>query len=152
MSYAVEVERRAARLVDAGGSSREVVFFLHTVRKHDYRHESLADRLNDLDARFVPCEIDGRIELLQIDWIVYVEPRGRLPEFDRLVEEGAIRTLVEVDLVTGESLRGALLYEAPIDNDRVSDLLNTRADRFLALQGEGWSRLVRCGAITRLRF
>lgn len=141
-----------ARLVDAGGSSHEVVFFLHTVRKHDYRHESLADRLNDRAAGFVPCEIEGRVELVQIDWIAYVELEGRMPEFDRLVEEGAFRTEVEIDLVTDETLRGSLVYEAPIDNSRISDLLNSRAERFLALQGDGHSRLVRCGAIARLRF
>ena len=60
MDLTIQVERVAATVVDRKGRSSEVVFFLHTVSPHLFATETVADRLNDPETRFLPCEIDGR--------------------------------------------------------------------------------------------
>lgn len=152
MDLTIQVERLAATVVDEKGRSSELAFFLHTVSPHLFATETVADRLNDPAVRFLPCETDGRTELIRLSSLSYVEVHGLTPELERLHEIGAVRTEVEVELNCGDSLAGELIYEAPSNTDRVSDLLNSRATRFLLLASGERTLFVRRDAISRVRF
>ena len=141
----------AASIVDRKGRSSELVFFLHTVSPHLFATETVADRLNDREIRFLPCEAEGRTELIRLSSVSYVEIHGLAPEIERLEEIGAVRRKVELDLDCGDSLAGELIYEAPPNTDRVSDLLNSRATRFLLLAIGARTLFVRRDAVARVR-
>ena len=150
MDLAVQVERVAAAVVDRKGRSSELVFFLHTVSPHLFATETVFERLNDPHSRFLPCEIGGRTELIRLSSLSYVEVHGLAPEVERLDEIGAVRTRVELELDCGDSLAGELVYEAPPTTDRVSDLLNSRATRFLLLICGERTLFVRRDAVARV--
>lgn len=153
MDYSVEVSRRPARIVDRSGSAVDAVFFLHGSAVHPEGHETLAERLNDSGVRFLPCEIeDGIVELVRLDWIAYVEIAGLPHELPDLDEMGAYRAPVGLDLVSGESFDGELVYLAPPSAARVSDLLNRDDPRFLTLLRRGRTLYVNRDAIFRVRF
>ncbi len=151
MDLTIQVERVAASIVDRKGRSSELVFFLHTVSPHLFATETVADRLNDPETHFLPCEIDNRTELIRLTSLSYVEIHGLAPEIERLQEIGAAHSKVELELDCGDSLAGELVYEAPPTTDRVSDLLNSRATRFLLLISGERTLFVRLGAIARVR-
>ena len=151
MDLTIQVERVAASVVDKKGRASEIVFFLHTVSPHLFATETVADRLNDPDTPFLPCEIDGRTELIRLSSLSYVEVHGLAPEMERLQEIGAVHSAVELELDCGDSLAGELLYEAPPNTDRVSDLLNSRATRFLLLASADRTLFVRRDAVSRVR-
>ena len=151
MDLSIQVERVAASIVDRKGRASEVVLFLHTASPHQFATETVADRLNDPDRRFLPGEVEGRTELVRLSSLSYVEIHGLAPEIQRLEEIGAARTKVELELDCGDLLAGELLYEAPLTAARVSDLLNSRAARFLLLATGGRTLFVRRDAVARVR-
>ena len=150
MDLTIQVERVAASIVDIKGRSSELVFFLHTVSPHLFATETVFDRLNDPDTRFLPCEFDDRTELVRLSSLSYVEIHGLAPEIERLQEIGAVHSKVELELDCGDSLAGELIYEAPPDSFRVSDLLNSRATRFLLLASGERTLFVRRDAVARV--
>ena len=150
MDLTIQVERVAASIVDKKGRRSEIVFFLHTVSPHLFATETVADRLNDPETRFLPCEIDGRTELIRLSSLSYVEVHGLAPEMERMQEIGAVHSDVELELDCGDSLVGELLYEAPPNTDRVSDLLNSRATRFVLLVNGDRTLFVRSDAVARV--
>ena len=152
MDLTIQVERVAASVVDRKGRASEIVFFLHTVSPHLFATETVADRLNDPQTRFLPGEVAGRTELVRLSSLSYVEIHGLPPEIERLEEIGAVHTKVELELDCGDRLAGELVYEAPPTTERVSDLLNSRATRFLLLASDGRTLFVQCDAIARVRF
>ena len=151
MDLTLQVERVAASIVDRKGRSSDLVFFLHTASPHHFATETVADRLNDPAARFLPCEIADQTELIRLSSLSYVEIHGLPPEMERLQEIGAVRRPVEIQLDCGETLAGELVYEAPQTTDRVSDLLNSNAARFLLLAIGDRTLFVRRDAIARVR-
>lgn len=151
MDLTLQVERVAASIVDWKGRSSELVFFLHAVSRRRFDTETVADRLNDPETRFLPCEVEGRTELIRLSSLSYVEIHGMAPEMERLQETGGVRAKVELDLECGDSLAGELLYEAPPNTDRVSDLLNSFSNRFLLLASGERTLFVRRDAIARVR-
>lgn len=151
MDYTIQVDRVEASIVDRSGKASAATFFVHTVSPHQFATETVADRLNEPDVGFIPCEVAGRTELVRLNSISYVEIHGPAPEIKRLEEIGAARTAVQVEMDCGESLDGELVYESPPTTDRVSDLLNSRGDRFLLLACQDRTLFVRRDAITRVR-
>ncbi len=151
MDLTLQVERVAASIVDRRGRSSEVAFFLHTVSPHLYATETVADRLNDPEIRFLPCEIGSRTELVRLSSLSYVEIHGLVPEMERLEEIGAVHAGVELELDCGDTLAGELIYEAPPTTDRVSDLLNSRSTPFLLLASGTRTLFVRRDAVARVR-
>jgi hypothetical protein len=150
-SYAVPVMKVAARWVDLAGRAVEVHVFLHAGSEYGLRAETLAARLDHPEARFLPCEIEGQRQLLNLDAVTYLELGGTLPEVEEMRAVGASSCAVELDLASGETLRGELLYEAPAGAHRLSDLLNAPSGGFLLLTGDGLTRFVNRRAILRAR-
>lgn len=147
----LKVERVAASVVDRKGRRSELVFFLHTVSPHLFASETLADRLNDAETEYLPCETDGHTELLRLGSLSYAEIQGQAPEIDRLEEIGATHARVELELDCGDTLAGELIYEAPPTAARVLDLFNSRATRFVLLVNGDRTLFVHRDAITRIR-
>lgn len=150
MSYAIEVQRTEAVLVDVRGGRLTAQVYVHTVSAHESRPETLADRVNDPETYFLPCQIEDTTELVNLDTLSYLEVPEGLPEIARLEEIGAQRAAVELLMLSGETLAGELLYEAPIQNPRVSELFN-RHQRFLILVTPSSHYLVRTAAVGRVR-
>ena len=133
MAYTLEVINIPTRLMDVRGEAINGLMFLHTVSDHGHQPETVRDRLNDPDSRFLPIQIDGKIELVQLAKVAYFEVRGNLPEIDALKAVGATVSGVTLLLTTGEELSGRLQYEARPGSNRVLDLLNSKDSRFLVL-------------------
>lgn len=150
MDLTLQVERLAASIVDRKGRTNELIFFLHTGSPHHFATETVFERLNDPETRFLPCEFEHHTELVRLSSLSYVEMHGRAPELERLEEIGAVRKRVELELDCGDTLAGELIYEAPLNADRVSDLLNSRAPRFLLLVSGERTLFIRRDAIARV--
>lgn len=151
MSLALAVLDAPLRLVEVDGRASEGRIFLHALAARPGRPETIAARLNDPGLRFLPLRVAGRFELVHLEAIAYVECVDEPPEIAALLEVGAIRAAVEIELGTGERLSGDLIYERPAGSARVSDLLNATGERFLLLASPHLTRFVRRDAIRRLR-
>ncbi len=151
MGLEIEVDKLAAHLVELDGSSFDVHFFLHQVGPHALRHESVGDRLNDPESRFLPCEIDGFTWLVRVAGIAYVRFDEPPPELALLEEVGALRARVDLLLRSGEHLRGELVYEARSPSGRVSDFLNADPQRFLLVHTRQGVFYVHRDAVSRIR-
>jgi hypothetical protein len=150
VSYAVEVQPLPVRLHTTDGRAFGAEVFLHTVGELG-RPETLGDRLNDPHLRFLPCRIDGRVELVHLERLAWVEALAPLPEVAWLSEVGAVQQPVEVDLADGPTLQGTLVYSRPPGSQRVSDLLNAGEARFLLLLDGSRSLYVRRDQLLRVR-
>lgn len=145
---AVAVKRQSARIVGCDGSASQVVLFLHSTSSRGPRPETVGERLNALEGEFLPCELDGGVVLLNLQWVAYVEcPEGGCDES----AEGERKVRVELDLVSGETLSGELHFAARPGRARVSDLLNSSSERFVHLTAGAVHRYVRRESIVRVR-
>jgi hypothetical protein len=148
--FVLEAQRMPATLLDAAGGERDGVFFLRSGGT-PARVESLFDLLNDPAKPFLPFATDDGIEFVAVDNVVAVG--FRLPEAEAsfLDEIGAGRTALEIEVLTGRTLAGVLVHEAPATARRPSDVLNFLPTRFLMLLTDGRAYAVRRGAILRVR-
>lgn len=149
--YTIDVDRLAISLVLRRGERLEGQFFLRSVGERHRGPETLGDRLNDPLTHFLPCEIEGRVELIRLSGLAYLEHEGRLPEVDAEAALGAQRAPVELILDSGEALRGELLYILPPERHRVLDHLNSPELRFLLLRQENRTLYVHREAVLRAR-
>lgn len=133
MDYSINVTRTPIHLKTLAGEEIAVAVFVHPVGHADYRPESVGDRLNDPEAQFLPCEVDGEKFLVRLESISYAVTIGEVPEVESMETVGATQSRVELWLRSGERLRGDLLYEAERGEERVSDMLNRSQSRFLVL-------------------
>lgn len=150
MTLAVPVRKLTVQLVDLRGGRSSAVVFLHAVSSHDPRPETLGDRLNGPDARFLPCQIGEEVELVQLAWLSYVEVPGALAEVEALRAVGAYEEDLELELAHGERVSATMIYEARVGRDRVSDVLNADGAEFLLLLDGERTLYVRRGAIVRV--
>jgi len=150
MSLALEVRSVPLGLVGFDGRATPGRLFLRAVGERG-RPETVGDRLNDPATSFLPLEIGARVELVHLAWVAYAVCAGREPEVAGREEVGALRKAVELDLVSGETLRGEFLYTLPRAQARVSDLLNRPGDRFLLLLTADETLFVQRTAIVRVR-
>ena len=151
MTYAIDVARIPIQLRTLSGEDIDATVFVHPVGHADYRPESVGDRLNDPDTRFLPCEIDGESQLVRLSSISYLVMTEPPPEIDSLETVGATRSPAELWLKSSDRLKGDLLYEAERGEERVSDMLNRTGSRFLILTDEEATYFVQCDAIDRVR-
>lgn len=148
MSLAIAVNKVRVRLAAMDGRRFEAELYLHTVSAREFRHETVGDRLNDPASDFLPFEVEGHVRLIALASLSLVEQLDAPPEIERLSEIGAQRQPAGLQLMSGELVRGDLIYEANREQARVSDLLNS-GPRFLLLIGEDRVLFVRRGAIER---
>ena len=147
----IAVRRITARVQAIDGAWTDAVFFPHRVGTLGTHWQSLAELLNGVDVSFLPCEIRGATELWNLESIVQVE----LVEDDRdaeHIELGPYRQAAGLLLITGEVLNGNLVYEASELNSRISDFMNTHAQRFVLLETDERTVYVRTSAIARVQF
>lgn len=139
-----------ALVLDVAGREREGVFFLRTGGVPS-RVESLTDLLDDEEKRFLPFETGGAIEFLPVDAIAAVGFRLPAEQAMLIDEVGAVRSPLEIELVSGRAISGVLVHEAPQAARRLSDVLNFVRTRFVVLLGDDRAWAVRVGAILRVR-
>lgn len=151
MSLALETREAPVRIVELDGRQTEGALFLHTLGDQESRLETISRRLNDVEATFLPVRVNGGIDLVHLAWVAYVAADGRSGDVGRLEEVGARRAPVTLELAHGETVTGELLYAAPADQSRVSDLLNSGGERFLLLLAPDSTLYVHRAAIRRAR-
>ena len=150
MDYAIDVQKLPARLVDRSGRETSAQFFLHAMGAHLHAPETIGGRLN-ADISFVPCEVDGAVELFSLARLAYAEFAEPLPEVEELRQVGVAGVAVELELVHDEIVEGELMSAAPAQSHRASDLLNSGSQRFLLLVSGDNIRYVNRSAIRRAR-
>ena len=150
MSYRIAVSRVQVTLISRTGSRRRVDIFLRMPQTQAKQQESLGDRLNHPDTRFIPVEIENTVELYSLTNIAYIEVSGALPEVEDIVNLGGSREPATVVLMDGHALEGDFIYARPHNQSRVSDLLNLGDDFMLLYDGE-LSRYINRNAIARVR-
>lgn len=138
------------RLVLLWGEALAGAVFLRQTSSPLHGPETLGDRLNEPESAFLPIAVGGRVEVVRLGAVAYVEHRAELPEIDRLRELGAAAEPVAIELMTGETLEGKLLALAPPERSRLSDILN-RGETFVPLAAPGRTLYVNRDAIARAR-
>lgn len=151
MDFAIDVTRTRIGLKTLAGERLEVMVFVHPIGHADYRPESVGDRLNDPDAEFLPCEIDGESHLVRLSSLSFAFMGESVPEVESLETVGAVHSRVELRLKSGDLLCGDLIYEAERGEERVSDMLNRSSDRFLVLIDGGTTYFVLRDAVDRVK-
>lgn len=148
----VSVSPRQVRVCDLRGERFEADIFLHEDSNRRPGPETLEDRLNDPQTRFMPCQIAEEVHLVHLDRIAWVEEEGTSPRTAELLEMDAARTPVELTLTFGEVVAGDLVYLLPEARSRPSDALNLSRDPFLLLVTPESTRYVHRAAVLRVRF
>lgn len=151
MDYSIDVSRTPIRLKTLTGEEIDATVFVHPVGHADYRPESVGDRLNDPDTKFLPCEIDGESQLVSLSSISYAVMTEPVPEVESLETVGATHSQVELWLKSSDRLKGVLLYEAERGEERVSDMLNRTENRFLVLTDGSTTYFVLRDAVDRVK-
>lgn len=145
------MQKAPVRLVLRNGTELRGDLFLHATADEAGRTETVGARLAAEGAHFLPLAADGRVQLIRTNWIAYLEVAGTPPEIAELEEIGASRATVALELVTGETLCGDLLYLPPSGTNRVSDVLNAPGPKFLLLVVGGLTRYVQRDALARVQ-
>ena len=151
MSLRLEVDQLRATLLTVSGETMDAMLYVHRREGSPAAPERVRRRLNNPDTAFLPCEANDESRLLQVDRIAYVAFADGVSDGALDGESGAARTELTVQLVTGESLQGTLVYH-PKSGDRASDVLNSGADRFLLLLTDLGVTYVNHRAIEQIRF
>lgn len=151
MSLRLEVDHLRARLLTVGGGALDALLFVHRRENSLAAPERIRRRLNDPKTAFLPCEAGDESRLLQVDRIAYVAFEDGVSDGALDGEAGASRTELTLDLVTGETLRGTLIYHGK-PGDRASDFLNSGADRFLLVMTDLGVTYVNRRAVEQVRF
>lgn len=138
------------RLVFQWGEGLTGALFLRKTASPQREAETVGERLNEPDTQFLPFAAAGRVELVRLAALAFLEHPDELPEIARLRELGAAAEPVEIELMTGETLEGELLAMAPPDRRRLSDLLN-QGETFLPLVSSGRTLYVNRDAMARVR-
>ncbi len=148
--YKVGVAGIAAEVVLATGESLSAAFYLRLASLQGMGRETLGERLNDADTRFVPCKVDDRVELLNLDRISFLRVSGPLPEVAHQEELGASRQSARIIVQGGYLLEGEFLCILPTARSRLSDLLNDSSDRFLLFLAPAAAFYINRDAIVRI--
>ena len=147
----MQMQKAPVRLVLLNGTELRGDLFLHATADEAGRTETIGARLGAEGACFLPLAHEGRVQLIRTNWIAYLEVAGTPPEIAELEEIGANRATVALELVTGETLCGDLLYLPPPGTNRVSDVLNATGPKFLLLVVGGLTRYVQRDALARVQ-
>lgn len=139
-----------ARMVLWNGDTYAASFFLHTSSARRNGQETLGERLNDPGRYFAACDVQGRVELVNLRSISYVEITGRVREVEEYQRLGATRAPATLRLQCGRWLAGEFLYILPMPRARISDLLNQPGLRFALFLTPGSSLYVHRDAIVRV--
>lgn len=151
MSFGIESDLAPVRIVLLGGTELTGSLFVRRSASRHRREETLGDRLKESGVDFVPLEVgDGRVEMLNVDGVAYLEHPGDLPEVAEMRELEVPAPRVRVVLHSGEALGGELFAFGPPDRDRLSDVLN-RSGRFLLLADGERSLYVNRRAVSLVR-
>jgi hypothetical protein len=149
-ALAVAVDSLAVEVVTLDGARSEARIFLHAASDRHLGPETLGERIDGRASQFLPCEVDGHLELVNLDHVAYLGCPADLPELASLDELASFRAGATLDLASGERLAGELRYRLPPSSSRISDLLNS-AERFLLLATDGRSLYVNRNAVVRVR-
>jgi hypothetical protein len=150
MSFGIASSLLAVRFGPLGSAPFDAGIFLREVSAASRAPETLGSRLNEPGVRFLPISFDGRIEMIHLVAIGFVERIGELAEIDRLLELGVQRVPVAITLTDATVVHGDLLAMTRPEGDRLSDLLN-HADRFVLVADRSRALYVRRDAILRVR-
>ncbi|HVR98159.1 MAG TPA: hypothetical protein VMW27_16190 [Thermoanaerobaculia bacterium] len=148
--YRLQVAELTVRLVLWDRGSIDATLYLRLASTRGAGWESLGERLNDPEIRFLACQNDGEIELVHLDSIAYVEAPGRLPEITQREQVGALRHPADVILRCGQRLTGEFLSIMPPGRLRLSDLLNAGEERFYLFPEGQVTRYIHRDAISRV--
>ena len=137
-------------LIDVDGESREAAFFLHVPGTTFASSGTLGNRLNEPGVEFLPCCYGKRTVLQRLDQIATIELRKIGREILQFEEIGATEQPVDMELVNGDRIVGKLLVEGDEAHRRVSDYLNSVANRFVLVRTKEGATYVNRSAISQV--
>lgn len=149
-ALAVAVDSLAVEVVTLDGARSDARIFLHAASERHLGPETLGERIDGRASQFLPCEVGGHLQLVNLEHVAYIGCPPDLPELASLDELASFRAGATLELASGERLAGELRYRLPAASSRISDLLNSD-ERFLLLTTDGRSYYVNRSAIVRVR-
>jgi hypothetical protein len=149
-NYKLGVAGVSAEIILWNGESFAASFYLRMTGASGTGRETLGERLNVPETKFIPCKVGDQIELVSLDSISYVRGPGSLPEIAQLEQLGAIRQPARLAMQCGYVLEGQFLYVLPHARARLSDMLNLSTDRFLLFLAPAAVLYVNRSAIVRV--
>jgi hypothetical protein len=148
--YRIEKFRYPVIVTMAGGERIEGDMFVQAYARFRTGPEEPPDILNG-DEPFFPL-VDGRGDTLLIAKDQVMEVEAVVTEEDDEFRRAGLRPeMIEVTLVGGSALQGAVHVEVAADRPRLLDFLNRFDERFLLLQTTDGVHLVNRRYIARVR-
>jgi hypothetical protein len=150
-TYKIGVAGVTAQVTLWNGKAMSCAFYLRLAgASSPSNRETLGERLNDSQTRFLACKVDERVELVSLKAISFIRVPGALPEVEMLEQLGAIRQPARVTLTCGYSLNGDFFSILPSSRSRLSDLLNLSDERFLLFLTPGATAYIQRDSIVRV--
>lgn len=148
-TYKIGVAGITAQVTFWNGKALSCSFYLRLAGAAANR-ETLGERLNDPQTRFLACKVDERVELVSLKAISFIRVAGTLPEVEAQEQLGAVRQPARVTLASGYSLTGEFLSIMPSARARLSDLLNLADEQFLLFLGSNATLYLQRDSIVRV--
>ena len=148
--YRIEKERVAVAITTVSGATIDGEIFVQSFAQHRLGREEPADLMNSEEPFFPLAVGDGSTMLLAKDQVREVSYQGALVD-DAANSVGARTEDLELTMIDGEVLSGAVFIEVSIGRGRLLDFLNRFRLRFLTLHTPDGVRLINRRLIERVR-
>ncbi|MFL5576423.1 MAG: hypothetical protein ACJ79S_10690 [Gemmatimonadaceae bacterium] len=150
--YRIEKDRLPVVIVTADGARMSGELFVQPYARFRMGPEEAPDIMNGGESFFPFAMEGGETVLIAKDHVREVElaPTAAAPD-DLDPATGARRAMIEMTLVDGAVISGAVYLEVPFDRPRLLDFLNRFDRRFITLHDAGGTRLVNRRLIERVR-
>jgi twitching motility protein PilT len=112
-ALAVAVDSLAVEVVTLDGARSETRIFLHAASERHLGPETLAERIDGRASQFLPCEVGGHLELVNLEHVAYIGCPPDLPELASLDELASFRAGATLELASGERLARRAPLSAP---------------------------------------
>jgi hypothetical protein len=149
--YRIEKDRLPVVVVTADGVRMAGELFVQPYARFRMGPEQAPDIMNGSEAFFPFAVESGETVLIAKDHVREVEVADAGADDDLDPSTGARRAMIEVTLVDGTVVTGAVYLEVPFDRPRLLDFLNRFDRRFITLHASGGARLVNRRLIERVR-
>ena len=149
--YRIEKSRLSVVIMTAGGERMAGELFVQPFARYRSGPEQAPDIMNGSEPFFPFATDDGETVLIAKDLVREVEIPATSDSGEGDDSLGARSAMVELTLVEGATVSGAVFLQVPYDRPRLLDFLNRYDRRFITLHAPDGTRLVNRRLVERVR-